>query len=578
MTFDGIMTRSIVRELENTIVGGHVKKINQINPHVLVLQIYQGANYVLYLSADSNQPRFHLTHLKYENPKTPPNFCMLLRKHLQSAKLLSIEQIGMDRTVLFHFSGYDELGVSVEKTLAVEIMGKHSNIILLQDGKVLDAMKRVSHDMSRVRQIYPGKQYEIFPSEKRDPLTEEIHVRQILRDAKETISVFKVFYQQITGFSPTISREICARADIVDTTPVGQLRDVDIDALDESLQHVLDQIHTDTFQPLLYRGSPQAYYCMPLTYLGRAAEEFDTMGELLDRFFLETNPDDRLGQRKGAMSAIMENVLHKKYQKLTALQSDLRATDDREIYLEEGDLLSAVVHTLQKGQSSVTVDDFYHDGNPREISLDPKKSAWENVETKYKRHSKLKTARAILERSIPALQRELDYLEQLHHDVRHADSLETLQQIREEMEEQGLVKRQGKRKKVRQESALKPHHFVTRSGMDVYVGRNNTQNDKLTLRFADKEDFFLHAKDIPGSHVILRTNGQTPAEEDLIDAAWLAGKNSKNGDQDYVDVDYTKKKNVYKAKGAKPGMVYYNDFGTMRIDLTADLGLKEIEN
>lgn len=567
MTFDGVMTKAVVDELNRRISGGHVKKINQIGEHRLVFQFYaNGENSRLLLSSESSSPRIHLTRQTYENPAVPPNFCMLLRKHIGQAKLEEVRQVGLDRTVFFIFQTYNELGDPCRKHLIVEMMGKHSNIILAEeDGKIIEAIRRVSHDMSRVRQIYPGKQYEIFPSDKADILENDQDVRALARLVSPQSAVSNLLQRTITGFSPAISREICFRAEVDGDLPVGALTEEDFSRLQAELERVEHDVREDRFEPASYAGLKPDCYCLALTHRGEPERRYDSVSEAVDAFVTTHQRDDRLGQHRRALKEKLETARRKKAHKLDDLRHDYAETEEREIYKEEGDLLAANVYRLKKGDSEAVVDDFFAGGAPREISLDPKKSPWENVEAKYKRHSKLKRARSILDETIPALEREVHYLDQLRMTIDDAETLEEIEEIRRECEDEGLVRPPKKsRKKERNPKPTEPMRFLSADGATIYVGRNNQQNDRLTLKIADKNDWFFHAKIVPGAHVILKPKGPEPTEDDIRAASWLAAVHSSLRAEDAVDIDCTQKKNVYKQKGAKPGMVFYNDYRTIR--------------
>lgn len=580
MTFDGITCHAVVEELNQKLAGGHIKKINQIAARQITFHIYaKGENQLLFLSVDSASARFHLTRQKFDNPKTPPNFCMLLRKHLGQGKLLSIDQQGLDRTVFFRFLTHNELGDEVEKKLVIEVMGKYSNIILLDEkNRVLDAIQRVSHDMSRVRQVYPGTSYTPFPSDKYDPLHQEFHVRDLLKEAPDQGKAVQLFYKKITGFSPQISRELLDQAQVPANTGWGELKanpDL-VERLDLPLQELLTKIRRKDFSPCLYLIPKPNYYALPLSSLGEAAERNPSISHIIDSYSQKVGRVDRIGQQASLLKERLSQQLDKSQRKLLQLEKDFEKTETRDQLKEEADLLASVVHTLQRGQREVTVPDFYHENRERTIALDPRKNGWENLENLYHRHGKLKTAHQLLSRHIPKLREEIAYLNQLLTTVNQADSSEIIQEIRSEMVQEGLLKEKtAKRKKQRQEKKSTPDRYLTANGMTIYVGRNNHQNDRLTLKDAGKEDIFLHAKTIPGAHVILKTGDGELTREDLEAAAWLAATNSANGQESVVDVDYTPRKNVYKAKGAKPGMVYYNDFKTLHVNTLARPSLKK---
>lgn len=582
MTFDGITTRAVVHELNQTIVGGHLKKINQVGPAQLTLAFYaNGQNFLLYLSADSATGRFHLTEKKYQNPTTPPNFVMLLRKHLGQGKLLSITQEGLDRTVRFIFQTRDELGDLVEKHLVLEVMGRHSNLILLrQDGTVIEAIRRVSHEMSRVRQIYPGIAYHSFTADKFDVLSEDVDVSMLLNRLLDSqpdggMEARRLFYGTLTGFSPLASTEIFVRADIDPRRPLGQLSRDEVARLDMVLKEWVRQLRENTFTPVLYASPKIQAYPFLLTHYAEPMKTDPSISLLIDEQTKETARDDRLGRGKERLLSILSKELEHQLRKLDHLEDDWEETQNRDVLKEEADLLAAYAHSIVRGQAEITVSDFFHDNAPRTIALDPRKSGHENMDARYRQFSKLNTAFHLLETKIPTLREEIRYLEQLKTTIDQAQTLDELEEIHSEFVREKLI-RPTKHTKRKKTPTAKPYAFTTNNGLTVLVGRNNLQNDRLTLKVADKDDFFLHAKTVPGAHVILRTTGKVPTRSDIEAAAWLAARYSSRAEEDSVDIDYTEKKNVYKAKGAKPGMVYYNNYQTISVNTKATPALRSL--
>lgn len=576
MTFDGITMHAVVAELRKKLLGGHLKKINQIGPTQLTMSFYaNGENLLLYLSCDSANGRLHLTTKKYTNPTTPPNFVMLLRKHLGQGKLVELEQVAMDRTVRLRFQTRNELGDTVEKQVILEVMGRHSNLILLDEqDRVIEAVRRVSHDMSRVRQIYPGKTYTIFPANKHDVLTQEVSLSMLIEEAQKEqsggLTAKQLFYGRLTGFSPLISVELCVRADVNPDTPIGALTVAQQRMLDHQLSLLVAALRSNTFHPALYRSPKKQAYPFTLTHYGKPEAEDASISTLIDRQTAETARDDGFGQRKEHLRHSLAILLDKKMRKRDHLREDQAQTENREDYKEEADLLAAYAHQVVKGRESIVVDDFFHDNRPRIIPLDPKKSGHENMEAKYRQFSKLNTAHKLLAESIPRLEEEIRYLEQLGEMLEQTQEIEELEAVQQEFEREGILPKRKRKGKKTPASALPPRQFHTKNGMAILVGRNNAQNDHLTLKVADKEDLFFHSKTVPGAHVILRTAGQIPDEKDKQAAAYLAAKYSSHSREKAVEIDYTQRKHVYKAKGAKPGMVYYKEFHTLVINPQAD--------
>lgn len=580
MTFDGITCRAVVLELREKILGGLVRKINQVGPSTLTLSIYANrSNHLLYLSADPSKSCLFLSEKKYKNPTSPPDFCMVLRKHLASAKIEDIRQEGMDRTIRLVFSASGDLGERVALSLVGEFMGKYSNLILVdQESQVVDAIRRVSRHMSRVRQVFPGKTYEIFPSDKLDVLQEDISLEDLAKDMPKSAQANKIFIRNLTGFSPLAAREILFLSGMDPDCPLGHITKEEMDRIQEVFDQRVRDIRQGSFSPSLYLGSKSLYHAFPVTYLGVADQSSPSMSRVMDDYLSHYGRDDQVGQVKSNLQSLLKGPMEKGEKKLLRQEEDYKKTLDRDILKEEGDLLAGQVHRIKKGDRSITVPDFYHGDVPRTIELDASKDPWENVESRYHKFSKLKRANLLLSRSIPQLKQDLDYLSQLATMLDHVDSMEDLEEIRQEMVDQGFLKKRKKGKKNKAPRSKPPYHFRTENGLDIYVGRNNKQNDALTLKLANKEDIFFHAQAIPGAHVILRLpSGQKAEEEDLEAAAWLAASHSAQSDEGKVSVDYTEKKNVYKAKGAKPGMVYYNDFSTILVNTQARPRLDRVE-
>lgn len=580
MTFDGITTRAVVLELQEKLSGGVLRKINQIAPHTLTLSFYANQeNHLLYLTADPAKACLFLTNRKFQNPITPPDFCMVLRKHLAQARLTDIRQEGMDRTVSFCFSGRNELGDDTTLRLVGEFMGKYSNLILVgPQERVIDAIRHVSHDMSRVRQIYPGAAYHFFPSEKKDLLDQKIVLKDLAERTAPQAQANKLFVKNLTGFSPLAARELLFRAGLDPDQPLASLRAEDWDLLQGVFDSFAEAIRKGAFQPGLYGTNKITYYPLPLYHLGPARAGGASLSALMDRYYTEHGRDDRMGQQKAQLFAQLKAAQDRLEKKLAHQRADFQETLDREDLKEEGDLLAAQVHTLRKGMDQIRLADFFHDNEPRTIALDPGKAPWENVKERYRRYSKLKRAHQLLSESLPALEELLAYYQQLGSTIEQAQSEEDLAAIRTEMVREGLIKEKGRKKtKKSAPKALPPYRYQSPNGFDLYVGRNNRQNDQLTLKTANKEDLFFHAQGIAGAHVILRTGGKTPDSADIEAACWLAAKNSAQGAESSVMVDYTERKNVYKAKGAKPGMVYYHDFSSLLVNPKKNLPLKRKE-
>lgn len=573
MTFDGFTTRSVVTELREKVLGGRIHRIYQPDDTSLILHIYSGENYKLFISCNSSHPRFHLSEIKQENPQTPPQFCMLMRKHLQGGRITEISQLGMDRTVFLKVQNTNELQDTTEKTLVIEIMGKHSNVILVEEGRILDALKRVSFDMSRVRQIYPGKEYTPFLSDKAEPDAVENLRAHLEETLPEDVPVFRAFYRSITGCSPRFGKEVAARSFLDPRKRLNQLTEEEWQRLEKSYREIVARTMEGDFTPSLYLSGEKEFWPFPLKSIGPADEKMTSMSHCIDKYYVLTLRTDRLGQKRKHLLELIGKEREKNAHLIANMEAERLDSSNYEEYKLEGDLLSSQVHLIQKGMEQVEVQDFYQGNQPRVIQLDPKKSPWENIEKKYKTSTKKKRSLGRLKVLIPRRKEEQEYLDNLLNFIEQADTLGELQELETEIADAGYIKKTKKHKKKKQQVSG-PMEFDTPDGGRIYVGRNSRQNDELTLRFANKSDLWFHAKDIPGSHVLLRTDGE-PSKEDIDLAAFLAAYYSNGRNEGVVQVDQSQKNQIKKAKGAKPGLVYYTATDSHFVDVPA--GKKEYQ-
>lgn len=580
MTIDGICLRAVVSELRSTLINGRLQKINQINKNLVVLTIYTDKSQKLVLSSNSQGPRIHISDQAFSNPPSPSNFTMVLRKHLINSRLRDVKQNGLDRTVELIFDGKNELGLATERRLVIDLMGRQSNIVLIDETrKVIEAITRVSHDMSRVRAIYPGTILDQLESDKIDILESDTGLEDL--DIADNMQTFKVFYSFFTGFSPVMGREICYRADIDPKRNYGSLTSDDKVALNIAFTEIRDLIRNEDFNPnLIYQdGRLTSFYCMDLAHLGRDTKELPSMSQVLDYYYLENSNDDSLNQNKKNLLQELEKLVEKRSNKLDLIRRDLEKAKDFDKDNQEAEVLSANIFQVKKGMKEITLLNYYTN-EEISIGLDPKLDPWQNVEKKYKKSKKHKRSYNMLLKSIPLQFEDCSYLKAITRQIDHVTDLDELGEIREELVDQGYLKDKRKKKqKKRKNTHSKPYKFLTVDGSTIFVGKNNRQNEQITLKMASKEDYFFHVKDLPGSHVILTNDQGNFTENDLRAAGFLAAKYSKFGDEKYLDVDYTKRKNVFKAKGAKPGMVYYNDFKTMRVNLEEKIsGIREVKD
>lgn len=575
MAIDGITIKAVTNELKKEIIGGRIQKIYQINDHVIILNIYNNKkNYSLLISSNPQNTRIHFTKQNYENPTKPPGFCMILRKHLQNSIIKGIRQINMDRSIEIVVDSKDELGFNVDKRLMIDIMGKHSNIVLT-DNKymVIDAIKRISHEMSSVRAVYPGTHFSKLEDDKLNILEVETSLNNL--NIPENYKINKIFYMNCTGFGPQIGNEIAFRAEIDLNSKWGQLSVDEKNKLNDVYKNITTQIKNSNFTPHLYVKNSKIidFYPLQLNHLGNNFHIYSSISEAMDIYYRENVNDNSLNQAKENLRKNIESLVLRAITKLDNLNLDLEQSKDYDTYRIEGDLLSTVAHEIKKGEESIEVNNYYTNEKII-IKLNPKKNAWDNIEQKYKISKKLHRSYNLLQTSIPDQKNLIKYLNSLINQLENVESHSEIDEIKDEMTEEGLIKRT-KHKKKKNDKPSKPLKFITNSNNFIYVGKNNKQNEELTLREANSDDYFFHIKDFPGSHVILKSTYEI-SQDDIIKAAYLAAKYSKNSSDRFIDVDYTQKKNVYKAKGSKPGMVYYNNFNTIRIDLESDLDAFEL--
>ena len=573
MSFDGIVTRKIVNELNKEILGGKIQKISQPSKNDLIFNIYSmGKSHKLFLSANNNEARINLTKKKYENPEKPDNFCMVLRKHLNQAKILEIKQYGLDRVVEFSIASIDEMGFDTSKKLIVEIMGRHSNIILTDDKyKIIDAIKRVNDYMSSVRQVFPSLSYERIKSDKID-ISDESFDEDILYLSPKipnNFAPYKLFYTYYEGFSPAVGKELIHRAGIDPRLNWSLVSESEKIFLNELLNKLRLEIINDELEAYDYRDNKKIkdYHTISLTHLGYEETKYTLLSDAIDDFYTINKSNDRLDQMKANLIKIINNHKKSVNKKINILNDNILKEDLAERYKKEADLLAANLYKIAEKSKEIELLDFYDDNKNIIIKLDPMKSPWENINSLYNRSKKIKTSISYARNDLPKQESLLEYLKQLEDFINRTDSIADLEEIREEMVENKLIKKKSKDKK--KQKVSKPLHYKTSNDSDIYVGKNSKQNDYITLKLARKDDLWFHVKDSPGSHVILKCDNVN--EDDIKVAAYLAAKNSSLSDDKKVDVDYTEKKNVNKAKGAKAGMVYYENFSTITIDMESNI-------
>jgi len=575
MALDGAFLACLRQELVDALPEARIDKIHQPGREELLIALrFKGGNRKLYLSAGANSPRIHFTEQAPENPAQPPMFCMLLRKRLTGGRLAAIRQEGLERALYLDFDCISELGEPVRLTLAVEIMGRHSNIILIgPDGRIIDAIKRVDPAMSSVRPILPGLPYEVppAPAGKYD-LTchtpEEITAA--LRAGKDS-PLSKALQGITTGLSPLTCREISYRATAGQDTAVSGLTDREWEKLTDCLHRVQNAVLTGERRApyLLVKpgGDPLEFSFQPIIQYGLEAtgQEMGTFSALLDTFYSKRALAERMRVKGHDLLRVLTSATERVTRKLNVQRQELAAAENRETLRLYGDLIHANMHLISPGAASAELVNYYDENcAPITVPLDPSLSAAANAQKYYKDYRRAQTAQRMLTDRIAAGQQELVYLESVFDSLSRAASTRELEELRIELEAEGYLRRQkGKQKPP---PAMKPLTFRSDDGFTIYVGRNNLENDRLTLRVAKGSDVWLHTKNIPGSHVIVACEGQTPPDRTLEQAAILAATHSKAAESVQVPVDYALAKYVKKPSGAKPGMVIYTDNRTAYVN------------
>ena len=582
MSFDGIVTKAVVNELKESLVGGRIDKIYQQEKDEILINIHNSKiNYKLILSASSNNPRIYLTKYSKKNPSYPPMFCMLLRKHLIGGIILNIEQFSLDRVIFIDISAIDELGQPTEKRLIIEIMGKHSNIILIDKSslKIIDSIKRVNEDMSRIRQILPGMVYEYPPiKDKVNPLTvtEEDFLKAI-DTSNKNLSSYKFFYFNYLGLSPLISKEICFNSNLDIDRTLGSLYKEDKISLCNSFLKFMIKITNNEFAPVSIISPNDmevlAFHSLDLNQFGKDNKlYFDSISELLDNYYHRKDIVDRIGQRSQSIRKSIQVKLDRALNKLGKQKEELFDSQDREKYKIYADLISANIHKIPRRAEIIELENFYDENmNKINIPLDIKLSPVANAQKYYKKYTKLKNAHLLLEEQIPETENEINYLENVLLSIENSSEIEELDEIKEELIKGDYIKGTIKNKKKKEETISKPLHYISKDGFNIYVGKNNRQNEYLTLRLSRKEDVWLHVQNMPGSHVIIEKGNKTIPSTTLEDAAILAAYYSKGKNSNHVPVDYTERKYVKKPKNAKTGMVIYENFKTIFVNPLKEL-------
>lgn len=570
MAFDGIVTTAVVHELQQKLTGGRIDRIYQPSVDEIILQIRNGREkYRLFISSNPSHAGIYLLEEKDTNPQNPPAFCMLLRKHMQSARIRSIRQVDSERIVEIDTDAVNELGFAVNHRLTVEIMGKHSNIILidLASGKIIDAIKRLSIDVNRYRQTLPGSTYLQPPSHGKIPYFDlsRDHFRKIMESNGST-ALEKALVSTIQGISPLFASELLYRADIYGSDPDDRQIDCLFDELTKAVHEVSEGQSVSSVYLDPTSGAPFEFHALRLTILEDRylRKEVDSISSACSLYFEGRTSSNRMRQKSSDIRQVISRSLDKLLLKKQRLSEDLLKAEDSEKYRLYGELLTAGLHNITEGRQFAEVDNYY-DGTTLRVPLDPRFSAAKNAQRYFKKYSKAKTAVVEKNKQLEETAREIDYLESVLTFVGEASTSEDLDDIRTELAENGYMKKRhvsGRPKKQK----LHPFQYTLSSGLTVMAGRNNNENDQLTFKKASAGDIWLHTKDIPGSHVIVFTEGRTLEAEEIFEAASIAAFHSKAKQSANVPVDYVNVRYVKKPNGSRPGYVIFTHNRTVYVN------------
>lgn len=613
MAFDGITTAALRWELAHKLTGGRIYKIAQTDRDELVLTIKPmmergGGQCRLYLSADPSLPLAYLTEKSRPAPLQAPAFCMLLRKHLQNGRITGVTQPGLERILRFDVEHLDEMGDLCRHTLVIELMGKHSNIIFLNDQEqIVDSIKHISSLVSSVREVLPGRPYFVPDTRnKRDPLQEtEENFDAMLRDSQ--VPPAKLLLNTFTGLSTQMAEELCCRAHLSNDRSASSMTQEDRASLWTAFNSLMRDVENGRFAPTIYykkdldghRGAPMGYSAVPMQMYNDCdsvcfSDESNPMSRLLEAFYAQKNTATRIHQKSSDLRHIVQTILERDIHKYDLQCKQIRDTEKRDKYRVYGELLNAYGYSIPAGAKSCELDNYYT-GEKLRVPLDETLTPQQNAKKYFDRYTKLKRTNEALTKLTAEVREEIEHLRTIQTALDLSTTEGDLAQIRREMEDSGFVKRHyASKNSSRRDSSRKnggaskgskgrtpasrPLHYVSSDGYDIYVGKNNTQNDELTFHFADANDIWFHANDMPGSHVILRTGGKAMdkiPDKAFEEAASLAAWYSAGRQQQKVEIDYLLRRNVKKPGGARPGfVVYYTNYSIIaRTDIS---GLKEV--
>lgn len=571
MALDALAIACLTNELSQMIVGGRIDKIHQPEKDEVVIYIHTpDGTKRLILSASAAHPRVHITNTQKTNPQTPPMFCMLMRKHLGSGRITGVRQKGFERIIEIDAESYDELGDLTTKHIIVEIMGRYSNVILTDSKyKIIDSVKHIDMTVSSVRQVLPGFYYEMPPAQEKRALTEKTHKLDFSQDG---IRADKTILSYVGGISPLTAREIVhialGRCDLVG----GELTYDDRQNLEDAVDTVADMCIENKFMPCIIfdakTNKVMDFSAIQIRQYGSMAtvKYFKTINEVLDNFYTTRDSAERMKQKSADLVKLLGNNIERASKKLSIQKNTLDDAKNKDRHKIYGDLITSNLYRITQGDRVAEVENYYEPDCPIvKIQLSPTLSPSQNAQRYYKLYNKAKTAEIEAAKQMKLTAAELEYLESTLMSVQNSASEADINAIRTELAEQGYINRRTNNNKKVQNTS-KPHHYISSDGFDIYVGKNNTQNDYLTLKLANSSDIWFHTKNIHGSHTVIKLGiDKDVPDTTMLEAAQLAAYYSKARESSQVPVDYTEIKNVKKPNGAKPGMVIYDYYNTVYV-------------
>ena len=577
MAFDGIVVADLAHELKNELLNGRIAKIAQPEADELLLTVKsQAGQKRLLISADASLPLIYLTDQNKPSPITAPNFCMLLRKHISNGRIVGITQPKLERIIVFKIEHLDEMGDLCRKDLIVEIMGKHSNIIFCtEDGKIIDSIKHVSSQMSSVREVLPGRDYFIPDTmHKADPLTVNFPIFSALLTEKPA-AVSKAIYTSFTGISPVTAEEICHISGVESSIPAKEYSEDILRHLFHQFEIYLSAVKEGGFAPSIYYDGmePKEFSSLPLTHFsGYRREEYNSISQVLKTYYATRNALLRIRQKSADLRHVVQTALERNRKKYDLQIRQLKDTENREKFKIYGELINAYGYNVEEGSKKMEALNYYTN-EMITIPLDPMKTPQENAQRYFAKYNKQKRTFEALSELSRETRDDITYLESIQTALDIAQTEDDLAGIKEELVNSGYIKRKFTKKKVKIKNT--PLHYISSDGYHMYVGKNNLQNEELTFHFAVGNDWWFHAKQAPGSHVIVKSNGEELPDRTFEEAGRLAAYYSSMRGSDKVEIDYVEKKHVKKPGGAKPGfVVYYTNYSlVIDSDIT---GIQEV--